>query len=98
VKKSTSMPAAQLGQAELGVIADGKFADITVFDAETIGERGDYVNPHAYPVGVVHVLVNGVPVIRDASLTGERPGRWIRGPARAVAKPEPKQGANQGSK
>ncbi|MCC6773768.1 MAG: D-aminoacylase [Gemmatimonadaceae bacterium] len=92
VKKSTSMPAAQLGQAEMGVIADGKFADITVFDAETIGERGDYVNPHPYPVGIVHVLVNGVPIIRDASFTGERPGRWIRGPARAVAKPEPKQG------
>lgn len=82
IKKSTSMPAAQVGQPDLGVIAEGKYADITVFDAETIGERGDYVNPHAYPVGVRHVVVSGVPVIREAAYTGERPGRWIKGPAR----------------
>lgn len=84
IKKSTSMPAAQVGQADLGVIAEGKFADITVFDAETIAERGDYVTPHNYPIGVKHVVINGVPVIREASFTGERPGRWIRGPARKV--------------
>lgn len=83
IHKSTAMAAAQLGQGELGVIAEGKYADVTVFDAETIGERGDYVNPHPYPVGVRHVLVSGVPVLRNASLTGERPGRWLRGPARA---------------
>jgi len=87
IRKSTSMPAAQIGQTELGVIAEGKYADVTVFDAESIGERGDYVNPHSYPVGVQHVVVSGIPVIRDAAFTGERPGRWIRGPARPAAAP-----------
>jgi N-acyl-D-amino-acid deacylase len=55
---------------------------VTVFDPVTIADKGDYTNPHAYPVGVRHVIVSGVPVIRDAAFTGERPGRWIRGPAR----------------
>ena len=84
IRKSTSMPAAQIGEPELGVIREGMYADVTVFDAETIGERGDYVTPHVYPVGVRHVVINGVPVIREAAFTGERPGRWIRGPARDV--------------
>jgi N-acyl-D-aspartate/D-glutamate deacylase len=82
IHKSTAMAAAQLGQVELGVIADGKLADVTVFDAEAIAERGDYIDPHPYPVGVRHVVISGVPVLRNAALTGERPGRWIRGPAR----------------
>jgi N-acyl-D-amino-acid deacylase len=82
IRKMTSLPAAQVGQRELGLIREGYRADVTVFDAATIGERGDYTNPHPYPVGVRHVIVSGVPVIRDAAFTGERPGRWIRGPAR----------------
>ncbi len=57
-------------------------ADITVFDAGAIDDRADYVTPHQYPVGIRHVVINGVPVIRDASFTGARPGRWLRGPAR----------------
>jgi N-acyl-D-aspartate/D-glutamate deacylase len=84
IRKMTAMPAEQFGQKDLGTIREGNHADITVFDPETIGERGDYVNPHAYPVGVRHVVISGVPVIREAAYTGERPGRWIRGPARAI--------------
>jgi N-acyl-D-aspartate/D-glutamate deacylase len=84
IKKMTSMPATQVGQAERGLIREGSFADITVFDPAAIDDRADYINPHQYPVGIRHVLVNGVPVIRDASFTGERPGRWIRGPARPL--------------
>jgi N-acyl-D-aspartate/D-glutamate deacylase len=82
IKKMTSMPAAQIGQQEMGLVREGYHADITVLDPLTIADKGDYTNPHAYPVGVRHVLVSGVPVIRDAAFTGERPGRWIRGPAR----------------
>lgn len=82
IKKMTSMPAAQIGQRDLGLVREGYHADLTVFDAVTISDKGDYVNPHAYPVGVRHVIVSGVLVIRDAAFTGERPGRWIKGPAR----------------
>jgi len=82
VKKMSSMPAAQIGQHERGRIAEGLFADITVFDAQNIADRATYTDPHQYPVGIRHVIVNGVPVIRDASFTGDRPGRWLKGPAR----------------
>lgn len=82
IRKMTSMPATQFGQRDMGLIREGYWGDITVFDPQAIAERGDYSNPHAYPVGVRHVLVSGVPVIRDAAFTGERPGRWIKGPAR----------------
>ncbi len=82
VRKMTSMPAAQFGQHERGRVEEGMLADITVFDAGAIDDRADYVTPHQYPVGIRHVVINGVPVIRDASFTGARPGRWLRGPAR----------------
>ena len=82
IMKMTSMPADQINQTQRGRIADGAFADITVFDPETIEDLATYTDPHRYPVGIHHVLVNGVAVIRDGALTGERPGIWIRGPAR----------------
>jgi N-acyl-D-amino-acid deacylase len=58
------------------------FADLTVFDAATIRDRATFTDPHQYPFGIRHVLVNGVPVIRDGALTGAKPGRVLRGPAR----------------
>ncbi|MCI0435183.1 MAG: D-aminoacylase [Gemmatimonadetes bacterium] len=82
VKKMTSMPAAQFAQNERGQVREGWFADLTVFDAQSIDDRANFTNPHQYPVGIRHVVVNGVPVLRDASFTGARPGRWLRGPAR----------------
>jgi N-acyl-D-amino-acid deacylase len=80
-----SLAADQIGQPDRGRIREGAFADITVFDAERIDDRATYLEPHQYPVGIEHVIVNGVPVIRAASFTGERPGRALRGPARRPA-------------
>lgn len=82
IRKMTSLPADHIGQRERGRIAEGMYADITVFDAETVQDRATFTDPHQYAVGIRHVLVNGVPVIRDASLTGAKPGRVLRGPAR----------------
>lgn len=82
VKKMTSMPARQIGQAERGLVQSGMFADLTIFDAETIEDRATFTDPHRYSVGVHHVVINGVPVMVDGALTGEKPGRWLRGPAR----------------
>ncbi len=86
VMKMTSMPARQVGQSERGVVAEGMFADLTVFDPQTVEDRATYADPHQYPFGIKDVVVNGVPVMVDGALTGEKPGRWIRGPARP---PEP---------
>ncbi len=82
VHKMTSMPAMQFGQEDRGLVQVGKFADITVFDADTVQDRATYTDPHHYSVGIVHVLVNGIPVIKDGSLTGVKPGTVLRGPAR----------------
>ena len=82
IRKMTSMPADQYSQTERGRIAEGAFADIVVFDADTIQDQATYTDPHRYPTGIEHVLINGEFVIRSGALTGERPGVWIRGPAR----------------
>jgi len=82
IKKMTSMPADQYNQTERGRIVEGAYADIVVFDADTVQDLATYTDPHRYPVGIEHVMVNGRFVIRSGALTGERPGVWIRGPAR----------------
>lgn len=82
VRKMTSMPADQYNQRERGRIAEGAHADIVVFDADTVQDQATYADPHRYPTGIEHVMINGRFVIRSGALTGERPGVWIRGPAR----------------
>jgi N-acyl-D-aspartate/D-glutamate deacylase len=82
VRRMTSLPAEQIGQRERGKIAEGSYADIVVFDPETIVDRATYTDPHQYAVGIHHLVVNGVPVIRNGAYTGERPGRVLKGPAR----------------
>lgn len=82
VKKMTSMPARWLGREDMGVIAEGMRADIAVFDPDVIADRATFSDPHQYSVGINDLLVNGVPVIRAGGLTGEKPGRWLRGPVR----------------
>lgn len=77
IRKMTSLPAWRLGQEERGRIAEGYFADITVFDPDQIEDKATFVDPHRFSVGVVHVLVNGEPVIRSRSLTGAKPGRVL---------------------
>jgi N-acyl-D-aspartate/D-glutamate deacylase len=83
VRRMTSLAAEQIGQPDRGRIRPGAFADVTVFDADQIQDRATYLDPHQYPFGIHHVIVNGVPVIRAGVLTGERPGRVLTGPARA---------------
>ncbi len=82
IKKMTSLPADQYNQKERGRIVDGAFADLVVFDAGTIKDEATFTDPHRYPAGIHHVMINGRFVIRSGALTGERPGQWIRGPAR----------------
>jgi N-acyl-D-amino-acid deacylase len=84
IRRMTSMAADQIGQRERGRIQEGAYADITVFDPQRIQDRATYLDPHQYSVGVEHVLINGVPVIKNASFTGERPGRVLKGPARSA--------------
>ncbi|MEM1188312.1 MAG: D-aminoacylase [Pseudomonadota bacterium] len=82
VRKMTSMPADQYNQPQRGRLRMGAYADLVVFDADEIQDQATYTDPHRYPTGIDHVLVNGRFVIRSGVLTGNRPGTWIRGPAR----------------
>jgi len=77
----SSLPAAHFGFADRGVIAEGRAADIVIFDAATVSDPASYEKPHQFATGFVHVLVNGVPVIHAGEKTGARPGRVLRGRA-----------------
>ena len=80
VKKMTSMAADRIGHGRRGRIQEGAFADLVVFDPDTIQDQATYADPHRYPTGIDHVIVNGKLVIRGGALTGERPGQWLKGP------------------
>jgi len=81
IRRLTGLPAANLGLDRRGLIKEGYFADLVVFDPETTADRATYENPHQYATGVYHVLVNGVCVITNGEHTGAKPGRslWGRG-------------------
>ena len=76
--KMTGMPARRLAIADRGTLAPGSWGDIVVFDAARVADRATALSPHLSPTGIVHVLVNGVPVIADGTPTASRPGRALR--------------------
>ena len=78
IRRLTSFPADNLGIEHRGRLKEGFYADITIFDPETIQDHATFAEPHQYATGVVHVLVNGVPVLMDGEHTGATPGRFVR--------------------
>jgi N-acyl-D-amino-acid deacylase len=88
VRRLSSMPAENLGLEGRGRLVPGHFADVAVFDPATVADRATYEDPHQYAVGVRHVLVNGVVVLRDGEHTGARPGRALRGRGARAAERE----------
>lgn len=80
IRKLTGLPAENLRLDRRGRLRTGYFADVVVFDPATVIDRATFERPHQLATGVQHVLVNGVPVIRDGAHTGATPGRFVRGP------------------
>ena len=80
VRKATSAVATRLSIPDRGMLREGFFADITVFDPSSIIDRSTFEQPHVLSEGVRHVFVNGTAVIRDGKHTGAKPGRVLRGP------------------
>jgi N-acyl-D-amino-acid deacylase len=80
IRKMTSLPADQIGLADRGRIARGRKADLVVLDAARVRDTATFDDPHRYPEGIVHVLVNGVAVVETGAHTGARPGRALRKP------------------
>jgi N-acyl-D-amino-acid deacylase len=79
IRKFTSLPASRLRLADRGVIKADMWADIVVFDPDTITDRATFSAPNQLSVGMQWVLVNGVPVVGDGAATGALPGHVLRG-------------------
>ena len=80
IRRMTSLPATNIGIRGRGLLAEGQYADVVVFDTEDITDHATFEEPHQYATGVEHVFVNGVQVLRDGEHTGATPGRVVRGP------------------
>lgn len=80
IRKMTSSVAHRLSIRDRGLLQEGLFADITVFNPDTIIDRATYENPNQLSVGVEHVFVNGIAVVKDGKVTGAQPGVALRGP------------------
>jgi dihydroorotase/N-acyl-D-amino-acid deacylase len=79
VRKATSAVATRLSIPDRGLLREGFFADVTVFDPNTIIDRSTFEQPHVLSEGVRYVFVNGALVVRDGRHTGAKPGRVLRG-------------------
>jgi N-acyl-D-amino-acid deacylase len=74
----TGLPAETFGLEGRGVIRPNAYADVVLFDPETIVDRGSFEDPHRTPAGIAAVFVNGVRVAAEGRSTGARPGRVLR--------------------
>ncbi len=78
VRKMSALPAATFRLKDRGELRPGAVADLVIFDPEKVNDPSTFDDPHHYAVGFRDVIVNGVPVIREAKLTEARPGRAVR--------------------
>ncbi len=82
IRKMTSWPATRMRLHGRGVIKEGCWADVVIFDYDKIQDHATYQQPFLFPTGIDYVLVNGQVVIDHGKHTGARPGHVIYGPGR----------------
>ena len=80
VQKMTGMPAARVGLKDRGLLREGMFADIAIFDPKTVIDRATFEVPNQYPEGVAYVIVNGQLSVDGGKRTAALAGRPLRGP------------------
>jgi N-acyl-D-amino-acid deacylase len=80
VRRMTSLAAQRLGLKDRGLLREGYWADVVVFDPGRVRDTATFASPKQYPEGINFVLVNGRVVIDKGNHTGERPGMALRGP------------------
>jgi N-acyl-D-amino-acid deacylase len=80
IRRLTYLPATNLKIKKRGKLEVGHFADVVVFNADSVKDMATFEQPKLYAEGMVHVFVNGVQVLKDGEHTGEKPGRVVRGP------------------
>lgn len=86
VYKMTGLPAKRMGLKDRGILKEGNYADITIFDAATIIDKATFLEPHQYPEGIIHVLVNGKYAVKDGQFLNTRNGKVLYGPAKTENK------------
>src|SRR3984885_7392794 len=79
IRKFSALPAQRLRLAERGVLKSGMWADVVIFDPESVRDLATFDNPNQLSEGMDYVLVNGVPVVDEAKITGALPGKVLRG-------------------
>jgi N-acyl-D-aspartate/D-glutamate deacylase len=82
IRKMTSWPATRMRLSDRGVIREGVWADVVIFDLDRLADRATWEAPTTSPEGIDYVLVNGRIVVEAGRHTGERPGRVLYGPGR----------------
>ena len=80
IRRLTWLPADNLKLDRRGRLEKGYYADIVIFEPETIIDHATFEKPHQYSTGMLHVFVNGTQVLKDGEHTGAKPGRVVRGP------------------
>lgn len=80
VHKLSGLPASNLKLKKRGSLTVGNYADLAIFDANTIIDKATFDEPHQFAEGMIHVFVNGQQVLKDGEHTGALPGRVVRGP------------------
>src|SRR6266568_1312651 len=83
IRRLSAQPASNLELDHRGMLKEGMFADVVVFDPKTITDHATFDKPHQYATGMKHVFVNGVQVIKDGEHTNAKPGRALWGPGKA---------------
>ena len=78
IHKITYLPAEKIGLKDRGLIQEGAFADLVIFDFDTIADNSTYTDPHHFPSGIKYVLVNGEIVLEKEKITGKMPGNWLK--------------------
>ena len=77
IRKMSGLPARKLRWSDRGLVKPGYKADLVTLDPDVVADRATYEAPHQYPVGIAHVIVNGVPVVHNSTHTQARPGRVL---------------------
>ncbi len=82
IRRLSGLPATNLGLDRRGFLKPGMLADVVIFDPNTIADKATFAQPHQYAVGMKHVFVNGVQVLKDGEHTGNKSGRALWGPGK----------------
>jgi len=85
IRKMTASPATRLRIASRGLIKEGLWPGVVIFDYDKIQDQATYEHPYKTPTAIDYVLVNGQVVIEKGKHTGARPGKVIYGPGRSVS-------------